>query len=254
MATTRRYEFGMNESSHPDSIRATIAEFISTCIFVFVGEGSVLALNQIYKEPGSSAAELVVIAVAHAFALFAAIAASAHVSGGHVNPAVTFGALLGGRISVLKAIYYWVAQILGSIVAALLLRLVTNNMRPEGFSLSVGVGAVHGLILEICLTFGLMHTVYATAMDPKRGTISTIAPLAIGLVVGANILAGGPFDGACMNPARAFGPALVGWRWENHWIFWVGPLLGAALAAVLYEFVVIPIEPPPHQPLPTEEY
>ncbi|XP_014513948.1 probable aquaporin TIP-type alpha [Vigna radiata var. radiata] len=254
MATTRRYEFGMNESSRPDSIRAAIAEFISTCIFVFVGEGSVLALNQIYKEPGSSAAELVVIAVAHAFALFAAIAASAHVSGGHVNPAVTFGALLGGRISVLKAIYYWVAQILGSIVAALLLRLVTNNMRPEGFSLSVGVGAVHGLILEICLTFGLMYTVYATAMDPKRGTISTIAPLAIGLVVGANILAGGPFDGACMNPARAFGPALVGWRWQNHWIFWVGPLLGAALAAVLYEFVVIPIEPPPHQPLPAEEY
>ncbi|QCE07718.1 probable aquaporin TIP-type alpha [Vigna unguiculata] len=254
MATTRRYEFGTNEASHPDSIRATIAEFISTCIFVFVGEGSVLALKQIYKEPGSSAAELVVIAVAHAFALFAAIAASAHVSGGHLNPAVTFGALLGGRISVLKAIYYWVAQILGSVVAALLLRLVTNNMRPEGFSLSVGVGALHGLILEIGLTFGLMYTVYATAMDPKRGAISTVAPLAIGLVVGANILAGGPFDGACMNPARAFGPALVGWRWENHWIFWVGPLLGAALAAVLYEFVVIPIEPPPHQPLPAEEY
>jgi len=126
--------------------------------------------------------------------------------------------------------------------------------RPEGFSLSVGVGALHGLILEIGLTFGLMYTVYATAMDPKRGAISTVAPLAIGLVVGANILAGGPFDGACMNPARAFGPALVGWRWENHWIFWVGPLLGAALAAVLYEFVVIPIEPPPHQPLPAEEY
>lgn len=84
--------------------------------------------GQIYKEPGSSAGELVVIALAHAFALFAAISASMHVSGGHVNPAVTFGALLGGRISVLRAVYYWVAQLLGSIVAALLLRLVTNNM------------------------------------------------------------------------------------------------------------------------------
>lgn len=84
--------------------------------------------GQIYKEPGSSAGELVVIALAHAFALFAAISASMHVSGGHVNPAVTFGALLGGRISVLRALYYWVAQLLGSIVAALLLRLVTNNM------------------------------------------------------------------------------------------------------------------------------
>lgn len=126
--------------------------------------------------------------------------------------------------------------------------------RPEGFSVSSGVGAVHGLILEIALTFGLMYTVYATAIDPKRGSISTVAPLAIALVVGANILAGGPFDGACMNPARAFGPALVGWRWQDHWIFWVGPFIGAAIAAVLYEFVMVPIEPPHHQPLPAEEY
>ncbi|XP_020238916.1 probable aquaporin TIP-type alpha [Cajanus cajan] len=254
---TRRYEFGRSdEANHPDTLRATLAEFISTCIFVFVGEGSALALRQIYKEPGSSAGEVVVLALAHAFALFAAISASAHVSGGHVNPAVTFGALLGGRISLLKAIYYWVAQLLASIVAALLLRLVTNNMRPEGFSVSVGVGAFHGFVLEIALTFGLMYTVYATAIDPKRGSVASIAPLAIGLVVGANILAGGPFDGACMNPARAFGPALVGWRWDNHWIFWVGPLIGAALAALLYEFVMVPIEPPHahHQPLASEDY
>ena len=84
--------------------------------------------GKIYKDPGASAGELVAIALAHAFALFAAISASMHVSGGHVNPAVTFGALLGGRISVLRAVYYWIAQLLGSIVAALLLRLVTNNM------------------------------------------------------------------------------------------------------------------------------
>ncbi|KAG4908440.1 hypothetical protein JHK86_056924 [Glycine max] len=252
---TRRYEFGrMNEASHPDSIRAVLVEFLSTCIFVFAGEGSALALRQIYKEPGSSAGELVVIALAHAFALFAAISASMHVSGGHVNPAVTFGALLGGRISVLRALYYWVAQLLGSIVAALLLRLVTNNMRPQGFSVSIGLGAFHGLILEIALTFGLMYTVYATAIDPKRGSIGSIAPLAIAFVVGANILAGGPFDGACMNPARAFGPAMVGWRWHYHWIFWVGPLIGAALAALLYEYVMVPIEPPHHQPLAGVDY
>lgn len=252
---TRRYEFGrMNEASHPDSIRAALAEFLSTCIFVFAGEGSALALRQIYKEPGSSAGELVVIALAHAFALFAAISASMHVSGGHVNPAVTFGALLGGRISVLRAVYYWVAQLLGSIVAALLLRLVTNNMRPQGFSVSIGLGAFHGLVLEIALTFGLMYTVYATAIDPKRGSIGSIAPLAIGFVVGANILAGGPFDGACMNPARAFGPAMVGWRWHYHWIFWVGPFIGAALAALLYEYVMVPNEPPHYQPLAAEDY
>lgn len=84
--------------------------------------------DKIYRDAGSSAGELVAIAAAHAFALFAAVAASMHVSGGHVNPSVTFGALLGGRISVLRAVYYWVAQLVGAILAALLLRLVTNNM------------------------------------------------------------------------------------------------------------------------------
>jgi aquaporin TIP len=110
------------------------------------------------------------------------------------------------------------------------------------------------------MTFGLMYVVYATAIDPKRGSIGTIAPLTIALVVGANILAGGPFDGACMNPARAFGPALVGWRWHHHWIFWVGSLLGAAIAALLYEYIMVPTEPPHtqthphHQPLAPENY
>lgn len=118
-----------------------------------------------------------------------------------------------------------------------------------------GVGVGHMLILEIVMTFGLMYTVYGTAIDPKRGAVSNIAPLAIGLIVGANILVGGPFDGACMNPALAFGPSLVGWRWHQHWIFWVGPLIGAALAALIYEYVVIPVEPPhQHQPLAPEDY
>ncbi|CAL0316669.1 unnamed protein product [Lupinus luteus] len=253
---SRRYAFGrVDEVTHPDSVRATIAEFISTFIFVFAGEGSILALDKIYKLRGSSASELVVIALAHAFSLFAAISASMHVSGGHVNPAVTFGALLGGRISVLRAVYYWIAQLLGSILAALLLRLGTNNMRPESFHVSVGVGAAHGLVLEIAMTFGLMYIVYATAIDPKRGPIGSLAPLAIGLLVGANILLGGPFDGGCMNPARAFGPALVGWRWKYHWVFWVGPLIGAALAALIYEYVMVPTEPPHnHQPLAPEDY
>nr|AND01182.1 putative mitochondrial malate dehydrogenase [Linum usitatissimum] len=255
----RRYEFGRaDEAIHPDSMRATIAELVSTFIFVFAGEGSVLALDKLYKETGPPASGLVMIALAHALALFAAVAASINVSGGHVNPAVTFGCLVGGRISVVRAIYYWIAQLLGSIVASLLLRLVTNGMRPVGFYVTSGVGEVHGLILEIVLTFGLVYVVYATAIDPKRGSIGIMAPLAIGLIVGANILVGGPFDGAAMNPARAFGPSLVGWRWKNHWIYWLGPFLGGGLAAIIYEYMVIPTEPPAihthHQPLAPEDY
>ncbi|CAN1221631.1 Aquaporin TIP3-1 [Linum grandiflorum] len=217
--------------------------------------------DKLYKETGPPASGLVMIALAHALALFAAVAASINVSGGHVNPAVTFGCLVGGRISVVRAIYYWIAQLLGSIIASLLLRLVTNGMVIHDLApliLLANVSADQGLILEIVLTFGLVYVVYATAIDPKRGSIGIMAPLAIGLVVGANILVGGPFDGAAMNPARAFGPSLVGWRWKNHWIYWLGPFLGGGLAAVIYEYMVIPTEPPAihthHQPLAPEDY
>lgn len=127
-----------------------------------------------------------------------------------------------------------------------------------GFGLDHGVHERHALLLEAVMTFGLMYTVYATAVDR-----SAIAPLAIGFVLGANILAGGPFDGAAMNPARAFGPALVGWSWRHHWVYWIGPLIGAGLAGALYEFVMIEQQPDeaqgvaaaaPRMPLAAEDY
>ncbi|KAK2631198.1 hypothetical protein EUGRSUZ_K02339 [Eucalyptus grandis] len=260
-APARAYVFGRaNEATHPDSLRATLAELLSTFIFVFAGEGSALALDKLYPidtgvtRPASS---LIAVALAHGLALFAAVASSINISGGHVNPAVTLGALVGGRISFIRAIYYWVAQLLGAILASLLLRLVTAGMRPVGFILGSGVGEMNGLLLEIVMTFGLVYTVYATAIDPKRGSLGIIAPLAIGLIVAANILVGGPFDGASMNPALAFGPALVGWRWRHHWIYWLGPLIGGALAGLIYEYLVIPTEAPlhtHHQPLAPEDY
>ncbi|CAN8235114.1 unnamed protein product [Cochlearia groenlandica] len=267
MATSARRAYGFgraDEATHPDSIRATLAEFLSTFVFVFAAEGSILSLDKLYWDQAAHAGTntpggLVLVALAHAFAFFAAVSAAINVSGGHVNPAVTFGALIGGRLSVIRAVYYWIAQLLGAILASLLLRLTTNGMRPVGFRLASGVGVVNGLVLEIILTFGLVYVVYSTLIDPKRGSLGIIGPLAVGLVVGANILVGGPFSGASMNPARAFGPALVGWRWDDHWIYWVGPFIGGALAALIYEFMVIPTEPPTHhttihQPLAPEDY
>ncbi|KAJ4961808.1 hypothetical protein NE237_021718 [Protea cynaroides] len=252
----RRFTFGRaDEATHPDHIRATISEFISTFIFVFAGEGSVLALGQIYRDTPITASGQVAVALAHALALFVAVAVGYNISGGHVNPAVTLGLLVGGRISFVRAIFFWIAQLVGAVVASLLLKLCTHGMRPVGFSVAHGVGEGNALVLEIIMTFGLVYTVYATAIDPKRGSLGIIAPLAIGLIVGANILTGGPFDGASMNPARAFGPALVGGRWKNHWIYWVGPLIGAVIAGLLYEYVIIPTEAPhTHQPLAPEDY
>ncbi|KRY03286.1 putative aquaporin TIP1-1, partial [Trichinella patagoniensis] len=113
-----------------------------------------------------------------------------------------------------RGLLYWVAQLLGSIVACLLLRVSTGFLSVGSFGLT-DVSEWNALVLEIILTFGLVYTVYATAVDPKRGSIGTIAPLAIGFIVGANILIGGAFDGASMNPAVTFGPAVVSWAWKH---------------------------------------
>lgn len=104
-------------------------------------------------------------------------------------------------------------------------------------SIASGVGAIEGLVFEIVITFGLVYTVYATAADPKKGSLGTIAPIAIGLVVGANILAAGPFSGGSMNPARSFGPAVVSGDYGGNWIYWAGPLIGGGLAGLLYSNV-----------------
>lgn len=102
------------------------------------------------------------------------------------------------------------------------------------------------------MTFGLVYTVYATAVDPKKGNVGIVAPIAIGFIVGANILAGGAFDGASMNPAVSFGPAVVSWTWTNHWVYWAGPLIGAAIAALIYDNILIGDNA--HERLPTTDY
>lgn len=122
----------------------------------------------------------------------------------------------------------------------------------SAFGLSSGVSVGNALVFEIVMTFGLVYTVYATAVDPKKGDIGVIAPLAIGFIVGANILAGGAFDGGSMNPAVSFGPAVVSWTWTNHWVYWAGPLIGAAIAALVYDNIFIGGHQ--HEQLPVTDY
>lgn len=227
------------EASHPDGLRAAFAEFISMVIFVFAGQGSGMAFGKLTGDGSATPAGLVAAAVAHAFALFVAVSVGANISGGHVNPAVTFGAFLGGKITLARSVLYWIAQCLGAVVACLLLNFSTGGLTTGAFALSSGVSVWNALVFEIVMTFGLVYTVYATAVDPKKGDIGIIAPLAIGFIVGANILAGGAFDGASMNPAVSFGPAVVSWTWTNHWVYWVGPFSGAGIAALLYHIVFI---------------
>lgn len=240
------------EAGQADTLKAALAEFISVLIFVFAGEGSGVAFNKLTDSGSSTPAGVVAAALAHGFGLFVAVSIGANISGGHVNPAVTFGAFLGGHITFIRGLLYWIAQLLGSVVACLLLAFATGGMSTPAFSLSTDVSCWNALVFEIVMTFGLVYTVYATAVDPKKGNIGIVAPLAIGFIVGANILAGGAFDGASMNPAVSFGPAVVSWTWTNHWVYWVGPLIGSAIAALIYEIIFI--SPNTHEPLPSTEF
>ncbi|HEX9615657.1 MAG TPA: MIP/aquaporin family protein [Bacteroidota bacterium] len=214
--------------------KAYIAEFISTFALIFVGVGSIVA-----DHLTAGAAGLTGIALAHGLVLAVMITATAAISGGHVNPAVTLGALSAGKIDVKNALGYIVAQCLGGLVAAyvLLMAVPSDALHAVNFgtpALGPNISVVQGLVAEIVLTFFLMFAVYGTAMDrraPKMGG------LFIGLTVTLDILVGGPITGAAMNPARHLGPALVGGSMDNLWLYWVGPIIGAVLAALVYKNV-----------------
>ncbi|XP_019193749.1 PREDICTED: aquaporin TIP2-1-like [Ipomoea nil] len=238
-----------DDSFSASSLKAYLAEFISTLLFVFAGVGSAIAYNKLTADAALDPAGLVAVAVCHGLALFVAVAIAANISGGHVNPAVTFGLAVGGQITVITGLFYWVAQLLGSIVACYLLKIVTGGLAVPTHGVAAGVGAIEGVVMEIIITFALVYTVYATAVDPKKGSLGTIAPIAIGLIVGANILAAGPFSGGSMNPARSFGPAVVSLDFACNWIYWVGPLVGGGLAGLIYANVFMCHE---HAPLSSD--
>ncbi len=211
--------------------KALLAEFIGTFALVFVGVGAI-ASNHITG--GGSG--LVGIALAHGLTLAVMVSATAAISGGHINPAVTLGALLGGKIDVPNAIGYIIAQCLGGIVAAALIKLAmpAAALAAVGMgtpALGEGISAGMGLVMEIILTFFLVFVVYGTAID---GRAPKVGGLFIGLTVALDILIGGPITGAAMNPARHLGPALLGGGLQNLWLYWVGPLVGGALAGLVY--------------------
>ncbi|CAD6250028.1 unnamed protein product [Miscanthus lutarioriparius] len=228
----------VGDSFSATSIKAYVSEFIATLLFVFAGVGSAIAYGQLTNDGALDPAGLVAIAIAHALALFVGVSIAANISGGHLNPAVTFGLAVGGHITILTGLFYWAAQLLGASVACLLLKFVTHGKAIPTHGVS-GISELEGVVFEIVITFALVYTVYATAVDPKKGSLGTIAPIAIGFIVGANILAAGPFSGGSMNPARSFGPAVAAGNFAGNWVYWVGPLIGGGLAGLIYGNVFI---------------
>jgi MIP family channel proteins len=210
------------------TFRPALAEGIATFLFVFLGAGTVVVTGGLAGEGATpSSARLLAIALAHGLAIALLVAAAGHISGGHINPAVTIGAWVAKKISLMQGIQYIVFQVVGGILAALLLAalLPTATLGDGGIgshALGKGVAQWQGLLIEMVLTFVLVGVVFSTAMDPKGA--ATIAPLAIGLTVLVDHLIAVPLTGASMNPARTLGPALASGNWGTEWwIYWVGP-------------------------------
>lgn len=214
-----------------NALRSYIAEFISTFFFVFAVVGSIMSSRKLMPDAASDTSSLVVVAMANVFALSSAVYLAGNISGGHVNPAVTFGMAIGGHISVPTALFYWISQMLASVFACLFLKTFVVGQHIPTFTIAEQMTGFGASVMEGVGTFVLVYTVCA-AGDPRRGVLGCIGPLAIGLTGGANVLATGPFSGGSMNPACAFGTGIVAGNFKNQAAYWIGPLLGATFATL----------------------
>ena len=217
------------------SLKALIAEFVGTFALIFIGV-STIAANQI---SGGGAAGLVGIALGHGLTIAVMVSATAAISGGHLNPAVTFGAWIAGKIDGVDAIGYVVCQCLAAFHAASLIKYTVPE--PILHQILMGtpapgtdVPASMAFVMEIILTFFLVFVVFGTTID---GRAPKVGGLFVGLTVTFDILAGAPISGAAMNPARYLGPALISGDLQYFWLYSIGPLIGGAIAALLCYFV-----------------
>lgn len=212
------------------------AEFLGTFALVLFGAGAVCIDFHLRSSGGLG---WLGIALASGLAFAIMVSALGHISGGHFNPAITIGYWVTRRLTTLDSLAYWVAQLAGATAAGFFLKLVV----PEDIATNVFLGTPEmmrdfprwsGMALEGITTFFLVLVVFATIVD-ERGTFRSVAGFGMGLTITLGILISGPLTGGVMNPARAFGPAVASSHWLNWGVYWVGPLGGGFLAALLYD-------------------
>lgn len=221
-------------------VRPLTAEFVGTFALVFIGAGAVVV-----DSATSNALGLLGIALAHAVVLSVMVTATMRISGGHLNPAVTFGLWLANKIEAKDAGLYVAVQLLAAVAGALLVKSLLPAVAGEvtGYGtprIAGDVNFVQAIVIEAVLTFFLVSAVFGTAVSSEAP--SGIGGFGIGLVLLFDILVGGPLTGAAMNPARAFGPAVVAMEWVAQSVYWIGPLLGGAVAALLWGKILLPRE------------
>jgi MIP family channel proteins len=221
-------------------LAAYIAELVGTLFLVFA-VGLVVTLFVATSADAQNGSDFAVVGLVHAFVLFGLILAFGAVSGGHFNPAITIAAAALRRIDPLDAVVYILAQLSGGVLGAL---LVKGLLLDEGRLSHYGAanispllgGDFAGMIVEAIGTFLLVLVVCSVAFNPRAR--QEWAPLAIGATLGMAVMIMGPLTGGSFNPARWFGPALIGDDFSGTWPYLLGPLLGALLAAALYRFVI----------------
>ena len=212
--------------------RKLVAEFVGAFALIFIGVGSIIV----------SGGDIVAVALAHGLAIVVLVSALGHVSGGLFNPALTLGLWVTRRLNNTDTVAYIGSQLLGAVAAALTLKALfleesLRAARDHGVPmLGAATTTLQGVGIELVLTAFLMLAVFGTAID-RRGP--GLGGLVIGLVITMNIFAAGPLTGAAMNPARAFGPELANMVWDDALVYWIGPIVGAVLAALLYHYVFL---------------
>ncbi|XP_034963828.1 lens fiber major intrinsic protein [Zootoca vivipara] len=215
--------------------RAVFAEFFGTMIYVFFGLGASLRWV---------VGPLNVLLVALAFGLVAAtmVQSLGHVSGAHINPAVTIAFLLGSQLSLFRAVFYLVAQLLGGVAGAAVLYGVTPAALRGNLALNTihpSVNVSQATVVEIFLTLQFVLCIFATYDERRNGRMGSVA-LAVGFSLTLGHLFGMYFTGAGMNPARSFAPAVITRNFTNHWVYWVGPIVGGVMGGFLYDFILFP--------------
>lgn len=210
--------------------REVFAEGIGTFSLVFAGTGAIM-VNAIAKGTVTHLG----ISIVFGAVVAAMIYSLGHISGAHLNPAVTLAFWTSGFFSRRLVIPYILAQIIGAVSASALLWISFGNVADMGVTLPLNGNWLQSLVLEIVLTFILMFVIFGSGLD-RRAPIG-FAGIAIGLTVAMEAAFMGPITGASMNPARSFGPALIARIWEYHWLYWVAPILGAQLAGIVYRYL-----------------
>jgi len=253
---TQCWELGSPRQVFIVEWRHLIAEFLGTLFYVFVGTGAAVATVQM---SGLTSAAVVGIALAFGLAATAVVYATAPMSGGHLNPVVTVAALITMKISLFKGAMYVLMQVLGGtvgaafLVAALPYSASSNlDYGATGLARNVPLGVppygeytvtlTNGLLIEIILAFAFVLTVFATSKtlngESGRNHLGNNAPFAYGAAILVGHILGSPFSGPSMNPARSFASAVVSGYWEDHWLYWVGPIIGGSLGGLVYKHIL----------------